>query len=222
MIKAILVDVDGVLVHGRPADGKPWATFLEADLGVSPALLQQEFFTPYWEAIVTGQLDLYQPLARALARIAPGVSADAFITYWFENDALLDTQLLNALSHQRQAGIKVYLATNQEHLRASFLIEQLGLGQQCDGLFYSAALGYKKPDPRFYEKITDLSGFAPGQLLLLDDTPANVLAAKKLGWQAVEWAKGNDLAAIVALRAADAQTPPPAPTSDHTPPVVPR
>jgi len=26
LIKALMVDVDGVLIGGRPADGKPWAT----------------------------------------------------------------------------------------------------------------------------------------------------------------------------------------------------
>lgn len=193
-----MVDVDGVLVHGRPDDGQPWASSLHADLGVSPADLQREFFAPYWDAIVTGRLNLHEQLGPVLARIAPAVSTEAFTAYWFQNDARLDTQLLNELDEQRRAGIKVYLATNQEHLRASFLVEQLGLSQYCDGIYYSAALGCKKPDAGFYEKITDSSGLAPDQLLLLDDTPANVLAARALGWMALEWTKDSRLATALA------------------------
>lgn len=99
-----MVDVDGVLVHGRPDDGKPWASSLEADLGVSPADLQREFFAPYWDAIVTGRLNLHEQLGPVLARIAPAVSTEAFTAYWFKNDARLDTQLLNDLDEQRRDG----------------------------------------------------------------------------------------------------------------------
>ena len=197
VIGAIMVDVDGVLVHGRPADGRPWASDMEADLGVKSTDLQREFFTPHWDDIVTGRLGLDERLRPALARIAPDLSPEQFIAYWFENDARLDLQLLADLGHQRRRGTKVYLATNQEHLRASFLIAQLGLGQHCDGIYYSAALACRKPDIEFYEKIASLSGFTPDQLLLIDDTPANVLAAKKLRWNAVEWTTGSTLAAAL-------------------------
>jgi hypothetical protein len=34
-LKALMVDVDGVLVDGRPEDGRHWTTSLEEDLGFS-------------------------------------------------------------------------------------------------------------------------------------------------------------------------------------------
>lgn len=49
-----MVDVDGVLVCGRPLDGKPWASTIEADLGLKPSDLDREFFIPYWNDIVIG------------------------------------------------------------------------------------------------------------------------------------------------------------------------
>jgi putative hydrolase of the HAD superfamily len=54
MIKALMLDVDGVLVTGRPSDGRHWVTSLEADLGLSFTVLQDAFFEHYWEEIVTG------------------------------------------------------------------------------------------------------------------------------------------------------------------------
>ncbi|WP_354003907.1 HAD-IA family hydrolase [Pseudomonas carnis] len=86
--------------------------------------------------------------------------------------------MLADLDEQRRHGVKVYLATNQEHLHARFLMESIGLAQYCDGIFYSAALSCRKPNTHLYEKVTELSGFRPEQLLLIDDTPANVLAAR--------------------------------------------
>ena len=58
MIKALMIDVDGVLVSGRPSDGRHWATDLEADLRLSFAILQEAFFKRYWEDIVTGRATL--------------------------------------------------------------------------------------------------------------------------------------------------------------------
>ncbi len=56
-----------------------------------------------------------------------------------------------------------------------------------DGVYYSAALGCKKPNRAFFNQVAALSGFAAEKLLLLDDTPASIIAAKELGWKAIEW-----------------------------------
>lgn len=195
MICALLVDVDGVLVCGRPSDGRPWASTMEADLGLRVADLQREFFIPYWNDIVIGRHGLEERLKPTLARIAPDVSYEDFIAYWFENDARLNVELLEELRQRRNFGTRIYLATNQEHLRAAHLIDRLGLGHHIDGIYYSAALGCRKPDRAFFHKVGTLSGFQPEQLLLIDDTPANVSAARALGWKAIEWVNGSSLSA---------------------------
>jgi len=195
MIQAIMVDVDGVLINGRPVDGRPWASDIEADLGISNADLNREFFSPYWNDIVVGRCGLAVQLKLALARITPSVHHEDLIAYWFESDARLNRPLLEALDQLRKTGTKVYLATNQEHLRAAYLMDRLGLGQHVDGIYYSAALDSRKPDLDFFERAAAHSGFAPEQLLLIDDTPANVVAARQLGWNAVQWMEGCCLSA---------------------------
>ncbi len=193
-----MVDVDGVLVCGRPSDGKPWATNIEADLGLAREELQKEFFKPFWGKIVIGQGGLREHLQPVLQRIAPKISYDEFVTYWFENDALLNTGLLEELRQKRISGTKVYLATNQEHIRAAYLMEKIGLQEHCDGVFYSAAVGSKKPEVAFFEKVAALAGLPPEQLMLIDDTRENVTAARRSGWNAVEWSKESSLSSTLA------------------------
>lgn len=190
---ALMVDVDGVLVCGRPSNGRPWASDLEDDLGLSVPDLQREFFIPHWNEIVLGRSPLVDHLQPALARIAPHLSYDDFISYWFKNDARINIELLEELHQQREAGKKVYLATNQEHVRAAYLIEVLGLVRHCDGIYYSAALGSRKPDRAFFEQVAARSGFQSDQLLLIDDAPANVVAARACGRNAIEWQEGSSL-----------------------------
>lgn len=197
-LAALMMDVDGVLVTGRPADGLPWATGLRDDLGVDLGELRRAFFAPSWDAIVTGRLALRPALDAALSSIAPHLPADRLIDYWFRNDARLDTALLAALARLRAGGLPVHLATNQEHARARYLLDDLGLAVHVDGCHYSAALGCAKPDPAFFDHVARRVGYPPGALLLVDDLAVNIEAARAAGWRALHWNAGSDLAAVVA------------------------
>jgi putative hydrolase of the HAD superfamily len=200
MIKALMIDVDGVLISGRPHDGKPWETGLEADLGITSDDLRRHFFLPYWEDIVLGRMDIAEQLPKALDKIPCDLTADDVLTYWFENDARINARLLAELDEQRQRGMRVYLTTNQEHRRAKYLMETIGLETHVDGMHYSAALSCRKPDRLFFDKVADLTGLAPAELLLIDDTSANVEAALAAGWQSANWHADSSLAAILQAR----------------------
>lgn len=196
MIRALMVDVDGVLVRGR-VDGRRWSASIEADLGVTEADLQQEFFRPHWDDIVTGKRGLVEALTPVLKKIARHLCHEDLIDYWFAHDAKLDQKLIADLDRQREMGTKVFLATNQEHLRASYLIDVLGLGQHCDAIYYSAALGCRKPDLPFFEMATALSNIPARELLLLDDLAENVLAARAVGWRAIQWLPDSALPEVL-------------------------
>ena len=188
--KVLMMDVDGVLVSGRPTDGRHLFAELEADLGLSPDRLRETFFTPFWEAIVTGREGLTERLAPVLAEIAPRVSAERLIAYWFENDSRVDQAVLSAVKRYRERGVPVFLATNQEHMRADYLMQQVGLGAHVDGIIYSAALGHRKPSAEFFDRAAAIAGATPEDIVLVDDTLANVEAARQSSWSAVHW-KGD-------------------------------
>ena len=196
MIKALMVDVDGVLVNGRPEDGKPWQTFLEDDLGLPIDRLHRAFFGPYWEDILVGRARLMDHLIPVLQEIAPHLPPEQFISYWFRKDSCLAVPLLQKLSSIRSAGIRIHLATNQEHMRAAYLMEELGLSKHVDGIYYSAQLGVKKPDQAFFSKVRSYTGFEACELLLIDDSLQNIQAAAKAGWKAVHWVDESSLNAI--------------------------
>jgi putative hydrolase of the HAD superfamily len=189
VIKALMVDVDGVLVTGRPADGRHWA----ADLGLSFENLQTAFFKPFWEEIVTGRVDLRERLTSVLARLAPELTPDQLITYWFRQDARLNSQLLREVASVRECGLLVYLATNQEHERVQYLMHTLGLAAHVDGCCHSAAIGHRKPRAEFFETVASRIELLPGELLLIDDDAENVRAAVNAGWRAVQWMAGERL-----------------------------
>ncbi|MCF3932357.1 HAD-IA family hydrolase [Acuticoccus sp. M5D2P5] len=194
MTQCLMLDVDGVVVNGREEDGRSWATDIERDLGIAPDRLHGAFFVPHWNDIVTGRKPLVDTLAACLAELAPSLSAHTFIDYWFTKDAALDAAVLADCDALRARGVTVYLATNQEHLRARHLMDRLALGDHVDGIVYSAEIAARKPDRAFFDAALRRSGSAPGDTLLVDDTLANVDAARAAGWNAVHWTAGARLA----------------------------
>ncbi|MGO6682784.1 HAD-IA family hydrolase [Rhizobium leguminosarum] len=192
-MKVLMVDVDGVLIHGRPVDGLPHFTYLERDLGLRVDLLQREFFQTHWRDIITGREALEPRLGDVLAKIAPHLSADTLIDYWFENDSRLDRSLLEELATLRQSGITLLLATNQEHRRARYLMEQIGLNAHFDDIIYSAALGHSKPSPDFFRLATERAGVLPSEIAFIDDMAVNIEAARQFGWNAAQWTAGATL-----------------------------
>jgi putative hydrolase of the HAD superfamily len=187
MIKALMVDVDGVLVTGRPSDGRHWAAGLEADLGLNFDDLQTRFFKPHWEEIVTGRASLRRRLVEVLGEIAPGLTVERLLAYWFSQDARLNADLLNELAALRRRGLLVCLATNQEHERMHYLMHSVGFAAQFDGCYYSAEIGHRKPASEFFDAVVMEVRLSPGELVLIDDAAENVRAALAAGWRAVHW-----------------------------------
>ncbi len=58
-------------------------------------------------------------------------------------------------------------------------------------IFCSFDLGLLKPDPRIYESMREKLGCAFGEILFIDDKPANVEAAKALGINALVFNDGT-------------------------------
>ena len=180
-----MVDVDGVII--RSSGAERWDVGLERDLGVKPDDLQRAFFARYWHAIMLGEAAIEPGLNQALSQIAPGVSVDALLAYWFAKDADLDFNLLEDLGDYRRRGLSLHLATTQEHRRANYLWTTLKLKDHFDGLHYSAALGVAKPDPRFFRAVEKRTGFSGSDILFIDDSVTNIDAAKAAGWRGVPW-----------------------------------
>jgi FMN phosphatase YigB (HAD superfamily)/DNA-binding XRE family transcriptional regulator len=52
-----------------------------------------------------------------------------------------------------------------------------------DAIVDSSELGTVKPEPKIFEVATDLAAVPPEEILLIDDTRSNLVAAEKLGWK---------------------------------------
>ena len=196
-IKAIMVDVDGVLID--PPDGG-WSVDLKKDCGLSAETLQADFFAHHWDDVIHGRASLRERLEPVLHEIAPHLTCDALIDYWFTHDAHVNETLLEELASLRAEGLEVHLATVQEHERARYIWEQLGFRSKFDRIHYSAELGCSKPSISFYKTVEVKCGFGPQELFFIDDKPANVEGALLSGWAASLWTGRNTVRSLCDFR----------------------
>ncbi|MHB8382604.1 MAG: HAD family hydrolase [Candidatus Binataceae bacterium] len=195
-MKVLMVDVDGVIVvHPDP---KGWCANLERDLGLSAELLQEAFFKPHFSDVVHGRVGLHDRLGPVLAEIAPHISSERLVAYWFEQDANLNYDLLKELAEVRSRGIELHLATVQEHKRAEYLWQTLGLRDRFDAMHYAADIGWAKPASEFFAEVEIRTGLRGAEIFFIDDKAGNVEAARARGWHAAVWTGKQSLAKLMA------------------------
>ena len=197
MTRAVFFDVDGVLVHSRfhadESARRYWDAHLLQDMGVEPARFQALFGPPF-EAVMTGEKSLVAALDAFLPTVGYKGSTMDFIGYWIARDSHLNFQLLDIVKRLRTvSGVKVHMATNQEHIRASYLWNDLKLGHLFDDMFYAARLGVAKPDPEFFRRVEDALGPMEQKPLFFDDSESVIDAANAHGWEAVQFSALEDV-----------------------------
>lgn len=204
--RAILFDVDGVLIHGwhaRAEKRRRWDANLLADLGVDGDTFGREFIPhPFATEVLTGRRSLIDALGEWLSARGHEVSPMAFAAYWFEHDSVRNEELFELVGRIRATGeAQLFVATNQEHLRAQHLWQQVGLGALFDDMFHAARIGVLKPDPAYFARVTDLMGALDEPPLLFDDSDKVVESARTAGWEAVLYEDLSDCAEHPAIRA---------------------
>lgn len=189
-MRSILFDVDGVVIHSLfhqdPTRQRVWSQHIEMDFGISRDSFN-EFFRLNYAEIVTGKTSIVTAMDAFLPTIgADHINSLDLLEYWFKNDTPVNRQLLDGIKQLKQkADVKVYLATNQEHLRAFYLWHDLKLSHIFDDMFYAARLGAAKPDPSFFQKVDHLLGPQSEAPLFFDDGQKNVDAGIAQGWDSV-------------------------------------
>lgn len=190
MTRAVFFDVDGVLIEGyhtNPARVRPWDKDMLAETGVDPDRFRQEFtFDIFVKKVIVGQTGFIEALDRYLPSIGYRKGGLAFARYWLEKDSVLNAPVVDiARTLAQRSDCRLYIATNQEHLRAMWLWGKLGLGDIFVDMFYSARLGVRKPEDGFFQAVSRAIGPQAEPPLFFDDTPKVVDAARRHGWEAI-------------------------------------
>lgn len=198
MTRTVLFDVDGVLIHGyhsNPEKVVPWDKDLRADMGVDPDAFRKEFiFDIFVKKVIIGQMSLLDALDRTLPRLGYRGPAMAFAGYWLMKDSKVNEPLLEVVRRLKARGdVRLYIATNQEHMRAQYLWQTLKFGEVFEDIFHSARVGATKPHKPYYEWVSNRIGPQSEPPLFFDDSEPVIRGARDHGWEAVAYNELEDV-----------------------------
>ncbi|WP_105416452.1 HAD family hydrolase [Neorhizobium sp. T25_27] len=199
-MRSVLFDVDGVLVHGYTGQverRRRWDEHLLADLGIDPSAFRHLFIKQVFEKeVLTGRKALISALEEILPQLGFHGSPFIVASYWLNRDSHLNLQLLDVIRHLRRTGrARLYVATNQEHMRAFHLWNRHGFENLFDDMLHAARLGELKPGRAFFEGAARILGPQDEPPLFFDDSEAVVVAANEVGWEGVLFNKLEDCTA---------------------------
>ncbi|HEY1484768.1 MAG TPA: HAD-IA family hydrolase [Micromonosporaceae bacterium] len=184
MIETLLLDVDGVLVSSSPE----FATAMDTEYawrdGVA-GFLRELIRHPREADTLIGDGDILPLVEELLPAHVSGLSATEFLDRWFTENIVVNVELINAIG---RAGIKrVYLATNQDRRRGTYIHELFAQQPWHSGSLMSYDLGLAKPDPAYFAAALDRIGVPAGDCVFVDDRQANVDAARAAGIAAIQY-----------------------------------
>lgn len=187
---AVLCDLDGVVRHWPPADA------MEATHGLPAGALAAAAFAPArLGPAVTGQVSDEQWRAAVTedlaARHGSRPRAEAVVADWSAVLPAIDEDVVALLRRIREVA-SVALVTNAT-TRLERDLERQGLDGLADVVVNSSRIGVAKPDPRVVRVAAERLGVPVGRCLFVDDTEANVLAAREIGMTALHHRRVADL-----------------------------
>lgn len=189
-IKAVVFDIGGVLLDWDP---RHLYRKLIADPDELAGFLGQ-ICTPQWHLSHDLGADTEQS-CRELAAVHPD-RADLIMAWSRRSEEMIAGQLdpaVEVLAEVKAAGLACLALSNME--ADKFLLRQprFRFFALLDGCVISGAEGVAKPDRKIFEILLSRYDLDPRATVFVDDLPANVEAARKLGVQAIEYSDASTL-----------------------------
>ena len=204
-VKAVVFVLGGVLIDWDPR--YLYRKLLDDEAAVEEFLAT--VCTPEWNA----EQDRGRPFAEGVAELVERypVHAAAITAYherWPEMLGGAVGGTVEVLAELRAAGVPVYALTNWSAETFGIARERFEFLEWFDGVLVSGEERMIKPDPAIFRLLLDRFGLDPGATFYIDDSPANVAAADRLGFDALRFTSPAQLRRDLAARRAFARSAP--------------
>ena len=176
--QTVIFDLGGVLIDWNPR--YLYRKLLKDDEAVEHFLAT--ICTPAWNQ----QQDAGRPIAEAVAQLTtrwPQEAAliAAYYDRWTEMLGGPIEETVDVLAALRQRDVPLFALTNWSAETFPYVSGQYDFLGWFQGIVVSGREKMKKPDRRLYQVLLDRYSLAAHDTVFIDDSPANVEAARELG-----------------------------------------
>ncbi len=176
MLKAVLFDMDGVIVDTEPLHCKAYyKMFAAVDISVSDALY--ESFTGQSTISICRQLCKLFKLTEAPETLVQ-LKRDFFKNLFFNDDSLdLIDGVLELIKDYHKKGLTLVLASSASMVTINNVFEKFDLNKYFIAKLSGADLKASKPHPEIFLKAAMASGFAKEECMVIEDSSNGIAAA---------------------------------------------
>ena len=189
--RAIIFDIGRVLI--RVDVGRAMST-LAPGFSLSPAELwtaiEKDPLWPDWQEGRLRPRDWHLHLTK---RLGSSLTFEQFTDAWnlaLDPQPMQDVRMFEALSKKYRLG----LLSNTDPIHLAHMEPRYDFFPFFPARTYSCAVGFSKPSPLIYRKALGLSHAKAGETIYIDDIPAYVEAAKRLGLTGIQYQSPDQLA----------------------------
>ncbi len=118
---------------------------------------------------------------------------EAFHRRWPEMLAGEIPGTVDVLADLRATGVRLLALSNWSAEMFPVARERFDFLEWFEGIVISGEVGVNKPDRRIFEHLAEQFGIEPAEALFIDDSSANIDAARALGFRAIQF---SDAAAL--------------------------
>ncbi len=179
-LKAILFDMDGVIVDTEPLHRKAYfKTFDELNIEVTPQLYAS--FTGCSTQKVCESLIFNFNLEHSWNEIA--VLKRAYFKELFDHDPTFDLLpgVKNLIQHYHQNGLTLVLASSAHMNTINWVFERFDLERYFQGKISGADLKASKPHPEIFEKAAQMAREDKRDCMVIEDSTNGILASHRAG-----------------------------------------
>ena len=187
VVRAVLVDADGVL----QVNADDWLDRLRAFVPPEDGDRFVDDLFAAEQPALRGERGFADVVADVCARWRLRGREDELVDHW--RHALVQPEVVAVVRELRASGVGCHLATNQNDVRAAYLLDELGYADLFDSAFCSCDLGTTKDEPAFLRTVAERIGLPLGELLLVDDSEDHVETARRAGARAVRWSTEDSI-----------------------------
>ncbi|MCV2368496.1 HAD family hydrolase [Roseateles oligotrophus] len=152
------------------------------------ALVAAQFFENYggdWGAFDQGLIDADTVIQRIALRTGWPAAEVAQVVAAVPDELQLQVDTAALIAELKQAGHRLFYLSNMPEPYADHLERAHPLQQWFESGVFSGRVKHSKPRAEIFQIASERFGLAPETCVFLDDHPANIEAAKTLGWQAL-------------------------------------
>lgn len=196
-LRAVIFDMDGVVIDSHPAHRKAWHTFLRT--------LDRDVCDKELDYILDGR-----KREDILRHFLGNLSPEQLRRYGQQKDAFFQRQtwqvrpmpgLLNFLEHLRKRHIPLAIATSASERRTHLTLKRLRLRHYFAAVITANDVVASKPDPAIYRLACQSLAVTPSEAVAVEDAYSGVQSAKAAGLRCVGIPGDQEVSRLIAAGA---------------------